>query len=242
MAVFIQTQLAGGVTADRKRIVSREQLARTWEPRMAVPPDPALPNLIASVTASYGLGWFAGEYLGQPILSHSGGIAGFISECVLLPESDVGVVVLTNGGAGARDFALAVPFRLFELLFDLPPQVEAILAQQEVVSPQAGPITPLATPDPAVFAPYLGQYANPRLGEATLRLTRDQLFFDASEVESEIRPGRGSGEIPDGFLFIDPPLSALPITLAFVEGPQGQHALELRVMGESAPRYVFRPV
>jgi hypothetical protein len=184
--------------------------------------------------------WFAGEYLGQPILRHSGGIAGFISECVLLPESDVGVVVLTNGGAGARVFALAVPFRLFELLFGLPPHVEAILLQQAVVSSPAGSVTPLATPDSAVFTSYLGRYTNPRLGEVSLRLDRGQLLFDASDVGSEIRPVRDSGDTPDGFLFIDPPLSTLPVTMGFVEDPSGQNALELSVAGEGAPSYVFR--
>ena len=68
-----------------------------------------------------------GTYHGQPILSHSGGTLGFVSEVAFLPEADLGIVLLTNGGQGAGTFNLAVQFRLLELLFDQPAEFDAML-------------------------------------------------------------------------------------------------------------------
>jgi len=45
---------------------------------------------------TYGLGWGIGSYRGTPVISHGGGIDGFISMVSLLPRLNAGIVVLTN--------------------------------------------------------------------------------------------------------------------------------------------------
>lgn len=44
----------------------------------------------------YGLGWELMEYGGQKIVSHGGGYDGMISKTVLIPEKNIGFVILTN--------------------------------------------------------------------------------------------------------------------------------------------------
>jgi len=44
----------------------------------------------------YGLGWELSDYEGSEIVSHTGGVNGFVSSVTLLPEEKLGVVVLTN--------------------------------------------------------------------------------------------------------------------------------------------------
>jgi hypothetical protein len=46
--------------------------------------------------ALYGLGWFLEEYAGKLVVSHTGGINGFVTSVTLLPEEKLGIVVLTN--------------------------------------------------------------------------------------------------------------------------------------------------
>ena len=44
----------------------------------------------------YGLGWFLEEYCGKKIVSHTGGVNGFVTSVTLIPEEKLGIVVLTN--------------------------------------------------------------------------------------------------------------------------------------------------
>ena len=49
--------------------------------------------------STYGLGWFLEDYRGRKLVHHSGGIDGMSAEVALVPEQDLGVVVLTNQNA-----------------------------------------------------------------------------------------------------------------------------------------------
>ncbi len=44
----------------------------------------------------YGLGWFLQDYEGSEIISHTGGVNGFVTSVTLLPKEKLGIVVLTN--------------------------------------------------------------------------------------------------------------------------------------------------
>ena len=45
---------------------------------------------------AYGLGWQLSNYHGKKIIGHSGGYDGMISYTCLVPEEDLGFVILTN--------------------------------------------------------------------------------------------------------------------------------------------------
>lgn len=44
----------------------------------------------------YGLGWFLEEYCGKKIVSHTGGVNGFVTSVTLIPEDKLGIIVFTN--------------------------------------------------------------------------------------------------------------------------------------------------
>ncbi len=46
--------------------------------------------------ALYGLGWFMEEYGGRKVVSHTGGVNGFVTSVTLIPEEKLGIIVLTN--------------------------------------------------------------------------------------------------------------------------------------------------
>ena len=46
--------------------------------------------------ALYGLGWFLEEYSGRKIVSHTGGVNGFVTSVTLIPEEKLGIIVFTN--------------------------------------------------------------------------------------------------------------------------------------------------
>ena len=46
---------------------------------------------------AYGLGWQVFDYHGKKIIEHNGGMPGYISKTTIIPEENLGVVVLNNG-------------------------------------------------------------------------------------------------------------------------------------------------
>lgn len=53
---------------------------------------------------AYGLGWDLEDKNGYAIVSHTGGMPGMLSQTVLIPELNVGIVVLTNTSPGGYAF------------------------------------------------------------------------------------------------------------------------------------------
>ncbi len=61
----------------------------------------------------YGLGWYIGKFAGEKMLHHEGQIDGFRSMIALFPESDLGIVVLSNSSIPDSDFVTHVVLSLF---------------------------------------------------------------------------------------------------------------------------------
>jgi beta-lactamase class C len=47
----------------------------------------------------YGLGWRIYDYAGHQVISHTGGVEGYMAQIAFLPESDTGIVILANAHA-----------------------------------------------------------------------------------------------------------------------------------------------
>jgi hypothetical protein len=56
--------------------------------------------------ASYGLGWFLADVHGYKQVSHTGGLAGIVTQVTLLPELKLGIIVFTNQQSGAAFTAI----------------------------------------------------------------------------------------------------------------------------------------
>jgi len=84
MAEWVRFQLGHG-RHEGTHLISAERHAETWEPQIKV-----------GGNVSYGLGWFLREWNGQTVVEHGGNIEGFSAQVALLPESNLGYVLLTN--------------------------------------------------------------------------------------------------------------------------------------------------
>ena len=51
--------------------------------------------------ASYGLGWFLSDVHGYKEVTHTGGLAGIVTQVTLFPEMKLGIIVFTNQQSGA---------------------------------------------------------------------------------------------------------------------------------------------
>lgn len=219
MARYVQMQLAGGVAPDGARVVSEDQLRLTQTQQIAFPENPDMPPAIADTAKGYGLGWAVGSYYGQPLLWHSGGTFGFGSELALLPEADLGIVILSNT-ANAEVFNLGVQMRALELLFDQPMTFDAVVTQalegREAQIAQMQQL--LHDVDEETAAQVVGEYRNAELGSIIVSQEGETLVIDGGEVRSSILTApREDGQGSD-YIATDPPLSGISLLLDVEDG------------------------
>jgi CubicO group peptidase (beta-lactamase class C family) len=99
LAKWVIVQLNHGKLPDSdRRIFSEQQSREMWSQQTVVPIEPAegpLASLQANF-AGYGLGWALRDYHGHKIVGHSGGLQGFLTRVLMVPDEHLGVIVLTN--------------------------------------------------------------------------------------------------------------------------------------------------
>ncbi|GAC1395109.1 MAG: serine hydrolase [Sediminibacterium sp.] len=93
MSRWILMQLNNG-RVDGKQIIPASALAETRTPHSILGNGGHLFN--KGHFSLYGLGWFLEEYSGRKIVSHTGGVNGFVTSVTLVPEENLGIIVFTN--------------------------------------------------------------------------------------------------------------------------------------------------
>jgi CubicO group peptidase (beta-lactamase class C family) len=169
MARWLLAQLAGG-QLDGATVMSPATAKRQLTPHMLIPGYGEVPGLTGY---AYGLGWLNGRYREHAIAMHDGGIDGFTTNCMLLPDDAIGVVVLTNTSASMMHLTVACRV-LDELLGAEPldvfgylkPRFDAAMAGAREAKAARRVVTdaPPARPLPD----YAGEYAHPGYGTLTI--------------------------------------------------------------------------
>ncbi|MBN1224015.1 MAG: beta-lactamase family protein, partial [Candidatus Aminicenantes bacterium] len=77
------------------QVLSPQVIEELFTPRTLLPVSPSQKEL-GTHFSTYGLGWFLYDYSGKKVVEHSGGMPGFLSRVTLVPEENLGMVVLTN--------------------------------------------------------------------------------------------------------------------------------------------------
>jgi len=87
IAQWLRLQLNSGEYEGR-RLISEENLRETWTTQIDI-----------TENVGYGMGWMIREWEGQPVIEHGGNVDGFSAQVAMLPESNLGFVLLTNASA-----------------------------------------------------------------------------------------------------------------------------------------------
>ena len=77
----------------------------TWSPQTIVNAGTAAPY--NTHFSSYGLGWFLSDVKGYKQVTHTGGLAGIVTQVVMFPELKLGILVFTNQQVGAAFNAIS---------------------------------------------------------------------------------------------------------------------------------------
>lgn len=93
---WVSTQLNHGVMPSGKRLFSKERHGEMWSPVTIINVTPPS-KLGEKVRVShYALGWRIGETMGYQTISHTGGLQGMLTTTMMVPEKNLGILILTN--------------------------------------------------------------------------------------------------------------------------------------------------
>lgn len=107
LSKWIRLQLGRG-TFEGKKIFSEQQSWQMWSPNTLQPiSEAASKNNPTRHFSAYAMGWGTYDYYGKKIINHSGGLDGMLSYTVLIPEENVGFVVLTNNESPSFQIMMA---------------------------------------------------------------------------------------------------------------------------------------
>lgn len=176
MIRYVQLELGKGVL-DGKRLVSEANLVERRKKGVQVGPD-----------SWYGMGLFQRDASGVQIVTHGGTLLGYHSNWYALPESGVGLVILTNADPGAQMFG-PVLRRLLEVLYDGQPEAARdITAAAARIKVQARAKRERLTypGDAAVLGNLAGHYSDPSVGQITISEKDGRKWIKAGFVEGPI--------------------------------------------------------
>lgn len=172
MLHWVQMQLDQG-EYQGKQLIDKTDIALMHQPQMlidegATGKNPELTN------PAYGLGWFTYNYRGIKIVEHGGNIDGFSALVYMIPEKNIGMVLLTNQNGAGINAVLARTAT--DLLLGLEPidwyvrtygTLEAEKEEKEKKKKEEDKTTPKRIEGTKLSHPitdYVGQYEHPGYG------------------------------------------------------------------------------
>jgi CubicO group peptidase (beta-lactamase class C family) len=112
MSHWLRLHLNKGL-AGKKRLLSAAAIREMQTPQMIIPRDENAARLLPeSHFLAYGLGFLMLDYRGRKVVQHGGSLPGMNSQVCLVPEDNLGIVVLTNFRFNALPMAL--PYRIID--------------------------------------------------------------------------------------------------------------------------------
>jgi CubicO group peptidase (beta-lactamase class C family) len=104
LSKWLIMQMDSGRYGDGKKIFSQEVHEDFWAPQTII--NISGGGAYNTHFAAYGLGWFLSDVKGYKQVTHTGGLAGIVTQITLIPELKLGIIVLTNQQSGAAFTAI----------------------------------------------------------------------------------------------------------------------------------------
>jgi CubicO group peptidase (beta-lactamase class C family) len=175
MAEWLRLQLGRG-TYNGKKIFSAAASREMWTP-----------NTIASGVSEsaerfnptvhfnlYGMGWFLSDYRGRKVATHSGGLDGMTSRVGLLPEENLGYVILTNSETPLQSLMM---YKIFDVFTGAPARdwsadylarAKAAKERDEAETKRIEAARVLNTKPSLPLSAYAGTYGGAMYGDARI--------------------------------------------------------------------------
>ncbi|MDT9600506.1 serine hydrolase [Sphingosinicella rhizophila] len=197
VAQWLRLQLGKGLY-DGKRILSEAVIEDMRTPQIALPKGGYKDMMPTAHVTAYGMGWFLSEYRGRKLVQHGGAIDGNMANVAMIPEENIGIVVLTNRYPHAMVYALTL--RIFdELLGGEKTDWSTILLDdwrkqgKSLEGPDLARVTrPDATPPSLPIASYAGEYSSKLYGDVRVTVEGGRLVLVRGAVSGDLEHDSGN--------------------------------------------------
>jgi len=169
---------------ENRPLVSRKSLAKLRTLHLPQPVGSASRKLHPSTHfRGYGLGWALSDYRGYKIVGHGGAYDGMFSRVTLVPEQDLGIVILTNSTTSIQT---ALTYRILDLFLGAEPRDWSEIYRQRFFNSRSRREEEIrdilsrkleGTHPSLDLKSYTGRYGGPFYGDAEIRLEDGHLVI-----------------------------------------------------------------
>lgn len=167
------------------RLWSEKVQEELWAPQTLLPVRS--PGAYNTHFSAYGLGFFLSDVRGYKQVSHTGGMPGNVTQITMIPELQLGIIVLTNQQEGAAFRAISDEIK--DAYFDMPvsdrvaqyatSRKEAVAKADRITDSIWAVIRAVPVQKPALldWKNYTGTYKDPWFGAVDISQKGDKLWF-----------------------------------------------------------------
>ena len=105
LAKWVQLLLSHGKIGDDKRLFSESVYNEMTSPQTIIPVNN--PGAYNTHFSAYGFGFFLSDVNGYKQVTHTGGLEGMVTQVTMIPELNLGIIVLTNQQEGGAFSAIS---------------------------------------------------------------------------------------------------------------------------------------
>ncbi|MGX7668367.1 serine hydrolase [Flavobacterium pedocola] len=197
LSKWLILQMNKGKYGNNQQLFSTAQHTEMWTPQTILPNRAAPPY--NTLFRAYGLGWQLQDVKGKLQVSHTGGLEGIVTQTLMIPELQLGIIVLTNQQAGGAFYAISNTIKDSYLGGKSEDWVAKFSKQMQANSSEADKITGEVWATTAKnkldknlkidTKKLIGTYKDNWLGEITITEKKGKLLFNSK------RSPKLSGEI-----------------------------------------------
>ncbi|MEP6926279.1 MAG: serine hydrolase [Ginsengibacter sp.] len=205
MCKWVIMQMNNGKYGDGsdKKLLSEDVHEDMWAPQTII--DVRGPSPYNTHFASYGLGWFLSDVKGYKQVTHTGGLAGIVTQVTLIPEMKLGIIVFTNQQSGAAFTAITNTIK--DSYFGMPAtdrvkqMHDRVLAGEANAKKITGDIwKDIETQQKSSSAKtdinnFTGTYTDKWFGDVSVSVKNGKLWFDSKKsflLTGEMLPYKGN--------------------------------------------------
>jgi CubicO group peptidase (beta-lactamase class C family) len=182
MAQWVRLNLGNGKYAD-KQLISAASITEMQASQTIIPLRGQMGLYYPKAHfLNYGMGWFLSDYNGRKLVEHGGAIDGMRAHVGMIPEENVGVVILSNlNGAILPTF---LGYRIFDAFLGEKPRdwsgemlkkYSALVAQGKAAAKKAESDRVMGTSPSLALEKYAGEYKSEMYGSANVKFENGKL-------------------------------------------------------------------
>jgi CubicO group peptidase (beta-lactamase class C family) len=177
------------------RLFSEQRSREMWSAQTILPTRERSGDIgkLAPKFASYALGWGLQDYQGRKLVGHTGGVAGFVSRVMLVPEENLGIVILTNA---EESYAFeSIMYHVLDSYFGIGKTDWVNVLHQSVEKREKDAAEEMnkqsgkrAADSKSALAPekYAGKYEDAWYGPATIKVENGKLIFSLDHTPAAV--------------------------------------------------------